>query len=169
MGFTPVDGLVMATRPGSLDPGLLVWLARIKDVPLEELDDVLTHRGGLVALAGTGDMREIIERARTGDATSALALDVYVHRLVTLVASMVASLGGLDALVFTGGVGERAVEVRRRAADRLLFLGVAVDDAANEAAQTDAEITASGASARTFVITAREDVTMARDVRAVVG
>jgi acetate kinase len=167
MGFTPVDGLVMATRSGSVDPGLITWLAHTKGVAVEELDDVLTHRSGLVALAGTGDMKTIIERASAGDGACRLALDVYVHRLVALVASMVASMGAVDALVFTGGVGERAVEVRRRAGSRLAFLGIALDDAANDAAHEDAEITGADASVRTFVITAREDLTIAHEVRAV--
>jgi acetate kinase len=163
MGFTPLDGVVMATRPGSVDPGLLLWLIEHRGVPADTLSDALEHRSGLTALAGTGDMRELLGR---DDEKAALAIAVYVHRLRAGIAAMAAALGGLDALVFTGGVGEHAPVVRAQAASGLGFLGVALDDERNEAASEDAEIGAAGAAVRSFVITAREDLEMARQVRA---
>ncbi|HEX2316119.1 MAG TPA: acetate/propionate family kinase [Thermomonospora sp.] len=166
MGFTPQDGLVMATRPGSIDPGLLLWLLH-HHITLEDLDDALTHRSGLLALAGTPDMREIEQRAADGDAPARLALDVYHHRLRGSIAAMAASLGGLDALVFTGGIGEHDAHLRRRTAEGLAHLGVAVDDQANDNAHGDDDITASGAKARTLVVTSREDLEIASGVRAI--
>jgi acetate kinase len=166
MGFTPVEGLVMATRSGSVDPGLLVWLLQHGGVTVDELADALEHGSGLAGLAGTADMRAVLERARGGDEAAVLARDVYLHRLRALVAAMAAALGGLDALVFTGGVGERASEIRTRAAAGLGFLGVAVDAERDAAAEPDADVSAPGAAARTLVIEAREDLEMAHQVRA---
>ncbi|MFF5262348.1 acetate/propionate family kinase [Actinomadura viridis] len=165
MGFTPLEGLVMATRAGSVDPGLPMWLLR-HGVPAEEIDDALEHRSGLRGLAGTGDMRALRARAGRGDAVAASALDVYHHRLRACAAAMAASLGGLDVLVFTGGVGEHDPEVRRRAAADLAFLGAGVDPSANAGVHGDAEITAAGAPVRTLVVEAREDLEIAAGVRA---
>lgn len=170
MGFTPADGLVMATRAGSVDPGLLVWLLTEGGMPAGELADGLTHRSGLLGLAGTADMRVVQGKASAGDRDARLALDVYLHRLRTSIAAMAAAAGGLDALVFTGGVGEHSAPVRAAAADGLAFLGVAVDATANEAvddaAEPDAEIGATGAAVRTFVVQAREDLEIAAQARA---
>jgi len=165
MGFTPLEGLVMATRSGSVDPGLVLWLVR-QGIAAEDVHDALEHRSGLLALAATADMRELLDR---DDAAARAALDVYLHRLAASVAAMAAALGGLDALVFTGGVGEHAPEIRRRAADRLAFLGVAVDEEANAAAHGDAELTDAGAGVRVLVLAAREDAEMARQARALLG
>jgi acetate kinase len=162
MGFTPLDGLVMATRAGSVDPGLLLWLIEHRGVSPAELGDALEHRSGLAALAGTGDMREILER---DDEASRLAVDTYLHRLRASVAAMAAAMGGLDALVFTGGVGEHAHAVRAAAATGLEFLGIALDGPANAAARDDADIGAAAAAVRAFVVTAREDLEIARQVR----
>jgi acetate kinase len=171
MGFTPVEGLVMASRSGSVDPGALVWLQRHAAVEVGELDHALEHESGLRALAGTADMRKVVERADTGDAAARLALDVYVHRLRGSVAAMAAALTGIDALVFTGGVGERSPRVRERAATGLAFLGVAIDETANAAvsAGEDAEVSAPGAAVRTLVVSAREDLEIARGVRTALG
>jgi acetate kinase len=165
MGFTPMEGLVMATRSGSVDPGLVLWLLR-HDVSPDAVEQGLDRDGGLRGLAGDGDMRALLGR---GDADARLALDVYVHRLRGGIAAMVAALGGLDALVFTGGVGEHAPEVRARAVAGLSFLGVALDEQANASATADAEIGAPTALARTLVVTAREDLEVARQVRALLS
>jgi acetate kinase len=159
MGFTPLEGLVMATRSGNVDPGLVLWLVR-QGLDAEDVHDALERRSGLLALAGTADMRELLAR---DDAAARAALDVYLHRLAAEAAGMAAALGGLDALVFTGGVGEHAAAIRAGAAERLAFLGVAI---AGDA-EPDADITAPGARVRTAVIAAREDVEMARQARAV--
>jgi acetate kinase len=167
MGFTPVEGLVMATRSGTVDPGMLLWLLQHGGVGVDELSDALEHRSGMLALAGTADMREVLAAARAGDARATRARDVYVHRLRGLIASMTASLGGLDALVFTGGVGERSSEIRAAATRGLAFLGVAVDPALDAAAHPDADVSAPRATARTLVVAAREDLEMAGQARTV--
>lgn len=165
MGFTPVEGLVMATRSGSVDPGMLLWLLQHGGVGVDDLSDALEHRAGMLALAGTADMREMLAQARAGDARGLLARDVYVHRLRGLIGSMTASLGGLDALVFTGGVGERSSEIRVAATRGLGFLGIAVDPARDADAHPDEDVSASRASVKTLVIAAREDIEMARQAR----
>jgi acetate kinase len=141
-------------------------------MPAAELAATLEHRSGLLGLAGTDDMRVIVERAAAADASAQLALDVYVHRLRGSIAAMTASLGGLDALVFTGGVGEHSAVVRAMTTDALGFLGVALDPARNRAGEgggEDREIGAVGAEVRTLVITAREDLQIVREVRTVLG
>jgi acetate kinase len=169
MGFTPLDGLVMATRSGSIDPGLVLWLAEHVRMPPAELAATLEHRSGLLGLAGTADMRAILAAAGAGEPDAVLALDVYHHRLRGAVAAMAAALSGLDVLVFTGGVGENAPAVRERVARDLAFLGVEVDQARNRAGRDDREIGSPGAVVRTFVIAAREDVQIAHEVRDVLA
>ena len=166
MGFTPLEGLVMATRSGTVDPGLVLWLAEHENLPPDRIAEALEHRSGLFALAGTADMREVQARAAGGDADARLALDVYVHRLTGGIAAMAAALGGIDVLAFTGGVGEHAPLIRARAAGRLAWLGAGVDAAANEAASGDAVITAGTATVATAVVTAREDLQIAGETRA---
>ena len=130
MGFTPLDGLVMATRSGSVDPGLVLWLEEHVHMPPAELAAALEYRSGLYGLAGTADMREILSRAAAGDARAELARETYLHRLRASIAAMAAAMDGLDAIVFTGGVGENSAEIRQRAMDGLGFLGIAADPAA---------------------------------------
>jgi acetate kinase len=165
MGFTPLEGLVMATRSGSVDPGLLLWLEEHEHLTPHEIAIALEERSGLLALAGTGDMREIESAVANGDPDARLALDVYIHRLVAGIAAMSAALGGVDVLAFTGGVGEHSPTVRRRCAERLGYLGIAVDGESNAATHTDGDITGDGSVAQTVVITAREDLQIAGEVR----
>jgi acetate kinase len=170
MGFTPLEGLVMATRSGTVDPGLVLWLAEHVGMPPAELAATLEHRSGLLGLAGTDDMRLILAGAAAGEPGHRLALDVYLHRLRGAIASMTAAMGGLDAIVFTGGVGERAPAIRAMATDALSYLGIALDAVANERSGSgDREIGAPGAAVRAFVIPAREDVEIARGVRQAIG
>ena len=169
MGFTPLDGLVMATRCGSVDPGLLLWLATHENMSAPEMSEALEHTAGLAGLAGTSDMRQILDRAAHEDPEARLALDVYLHRLVAGVAAMAAALGGLDALVFTGGVGEHAQTIRAAAASRLAFLGVQIDTAANRSVVGDAVLSAPEAPVTTAVVRAREDLEMSRQVRALLA
>jgi acetate kinase len=166
MGFTPLEGLVMATRSGSIDPGLVLWLIEHEHLDPRELADALEHRSGLVGLAETSDMRELLAR---DDSDARLALDVYTHSLRAGIAAMAAALGGLDAIVFTGGVGENSPRVRSLAADALGFLGIVLDPALNEAGSEDRAISAEDASVRAYVVRAREDLEIAREVRAVLA
>ena len=169
MGFTPLEGLVMATRSGTVDPGLLLWLEEHVGMPPAELAATLEHRSGILGLTGTADMREVLGAERAGDEVARLGVEVYLHRLRAGIAAMTASMGGLDALLFTGGVGEGSSEIRGRAAERLDFLGVRLNPAANDRVEPDADIGAGGIAVRSFVIRAREDLEIARQVRAVLA
>jgi acetate kinase len=162
MGFTPLEGLVMATRCGDVDPGLLLWIQEHEGLTERALADALERRSGLLGLTGSADMRQVLSRT---DPEARLGLAVYLHRLRAGIAAMAASLGGLDALVFTGGVGENAAPWRSRAAEGLRFLGISVDRARNDTVTEDDEISGDDARVRTFVIRAREDLEMARQAR----
>ena len=169
MGFTPLDGLVMATRCGSLDPGLVLWLLEHERLGEQDLARALEHESGLLALAGSADMREVLRGDQAGDERAQLALGVYLHRLRAEIAAMTAALAGLDVLVFTGGVGERSPEVRERACAGLDYLGVALNPAANREVTDDGDVSAAGSPVRVMVIAAREDLEIARQVRSVVS
>jgi acetate kinase len=169
MGFTPLEGLVMATRSGTVDPGLVLWLQLRAGLPAEEVNDALEHRSGLAGLAGTADMREVTDRAAAGDEAAVLALGVYLHRLRSGIAAMAAAMSGLDALVFTGGVGENAPVVRAGAAAGLEFLGVAVNQGRNAAARGDADVSAEHTEVASLVVSAREDLEIAGEVRRVLS
>jgi acetate kinase len=166
MGFTPLEGVVMGTRSGSVDPGLVLWL--IKDAGLDPsaVSDGLEHRSGLAGLSGTsGDMRDVQDGADRGDLDCRLALDVYILKLVQHIAAMAASLGGIDLLVFTGGIGEHAPRVRQAVSGRIGFLGVRLDEGVNSQVTADASIGPEGAPVAVAVVTAREDVQMAKEAR----
>jgi acetate kinase len=166
MGFTPLEGLVMATRSGSVDPGLLLWMLREGGVCASELEAGLEHRSGLLGLSGTADMRELLTR---DDDRARMALAVYVHRLRAEIAAMTAAMGGLDVLAFTGGVGERAAPIRATTSAGLAFLGISIDDTINVVAVPDVDVAAAGSSVRVLVVQAREDLEIARQVHDVLG
>lgn len=153
----------MATRPGDLDSGALLWLQQQTGQGATELEEVLNHHCGLLALAGTADLRVILERARSGDAQASLTREVYLHRLVKGIAAMRSALPRLDALVFTGGVGEHASEIRAAACARLGFLGI--PDRLHDHGGGDALVSSPGSAVAVAVVTAREDLEMARQAR----
>ncbi len=165
MGFTPLDGLVMATRSGTVDPGLLLWLLESERVGPASMAEALEHESGLLGLAGSADMGEVLARADSGAARAGAAVDVYVHRLRAGIAAMAMALTGLDAVIFTGGVGEHAPGVRARTAAGIGLLGVSLDAERNVAADSDQDISAQDARVRSLVVTAREDLEIASEVR----
>jgi acetate kinase len=167
MGFTPLEGLVMASRSGSVDPGVVLWLLEHAGVPLAKVAHELEHGSGLAGLCGTGDMRQVVAGVATGDGRARLAFDVYIRSLSAHVAAMTTSLGGLDALVFTGGVGENSAEVRSTVATRLAWAGIHIDSDANQL-PADVEITGRG-PVRVFVVAAREDLEIASASRSLLG
>jgi len=171
MGFTPTAGLVMASRSGDLDPAVPLWLVELGALTAAEATTALQLESGLVGLAGTADMRDVLANERTGRPDAVLAVDVWLHRLRAGIAGMAAALGGLDVLVFSGGVGENAAELRSRAVDGLGFLGLTVDPAANASALPEAEtdISGPGSRARTLVVHTREDLVIAEQVRHLLG
>jgi acetate kinase len=167
MGFTPMEGLVMATRSGSVDPGALIWAQR-RGLGPEELETALDRESGLLGVSGvSSDMREILKAAESGKGRAQLAFDVYLHRLRACLGSMAAALGGLDAVVFTGGVGERSAPVRSAACRGLEFLGIELDEERNRTAAPEAQISALGSPVAVLVVTAREDLQIASEVRSV--
>lgn len=164
MGFTPLEGLVMATRSGTVDPGMVLWLEEHEKLSPSAVTRMLETESGMLALAGTKDQREVEAAFRAGDERAAVALDVSVHRLVGGICAMAGSLGGIDVLAFTGGIGEHSSLIRRRVCERLDWLGVGIDVDRNADARPDQELTADGARVRSVVITAREDLQMAREI-----
>jgi acetate kinase len=165
MGFTPLEGVPMNTRSGSVDPGALIYLLREHSLGVDELDRALNRESGLTALGGaTG--KKLEQAAAAGDPDAELALAVFAHRTAGAVAAMAVAAGRLDALVFTAGIGEASADVRSRICGRLGLLGVQLDPERNRAASPDCDI-GSGA-VRVLVIAAREELVVARAVRAVV-
>ena len=163
MGFTPMEGLPMATRSGSVDPGLLLHLLRSSGASPDALDDLLNRRSGLAGLAGgAGDLREVLAARERGEPRACLAFDVYVHRLRRGIGAMLPALGGLDAVVFTGGVGEHAAAVRAAALEPFAFLGVELDAARNAASPRDANVASARSEVPVLVVAAREAWAIAR-------
>jgi len=168
MGFTPMEGLVMATRSGSLDPGALIWAQRHGGLGPADLETTLDRESGLLGVSGvSSDMREILQAAESGNDRARLAFEVYGHRLRACLASMAAALAGLDAVVFTGGVGERSAPVRSAACRGLEFLGIQLDEERNQAAAPEDQISAPRSRVALLVVSAREDLQIASEVRSV--
>jgi acetate kinase len=169
MGFTPLEGLMMGTRSGTVDPGMLVYLLRHKGLDVNELDHALNYQSGLLGLSGvSSDMRQVLsELPHNLDAR--LAIEVYVHRIRQTLGAMAATLGGIDALVFTAGVGEHAAEIRERVCENLNYLGLELERTANQTCKPDADIAMPASAARILVIATREDLTIMRETRQLVG
>ena len=164
MGFTPLEGLMMGTRSGSIDPGILIYLIRHSGSTAAELDEILNRKSGLLGVSGiSGDMRKIEAAIDAGDQRAQLAFDVYTHRLIREIGAMLAVLGGVDAIIFTGGVGENSARIRERACASLGFLGVKLDAAKNAQPPADQDIAASGSNVRVLVIRAQEEWEIARE------
>jgi len=164
MGFTPVEGLMMGTRSGSIDPGILTYLMREGRLQAQEIDDVLNKESGLLGISGiSGDMREIVVSMKQNHPRAKLAFDIYVHRLQAGIGAMVAVLGGVDGLIFTAGVGENSVEVREAACKQLGFFGLKLDDAANAHPSPDRDIATPDSAIRVLIIRAQEDWAIAKE------
>lgn len=164
MGMTPLEGLVMATRSGDLDPGVVLYLQRKAGLTAEAVDRLLNRESGLAGLAGSSDLRAVLERAGTGDKEARLAVDAYVYRIAKQVGAYAVALGGLDTLVFTAGVGERSAVIRAAVAERLGVFGVELDTAANAAdSADDRSIQTSGSRVAVLVVGANEELQIARD------
>jgi acetate kinase len=170
MGFTPLEGLMMGTRSGSVDPGILTYLMRQKQLSGPQLDEVLNQKSGLLGISGiSGDMRQILSARQNGHERAKLGFDMYVHRVRSGIGAMIAALGGIDALVFSAGVGENSPEVRAAVCDSFAYLGLHLDPQKNEPSpldkdgNKDKDIAADGAPVRVFVIHAQEDWMIARE------
>ena len=164
MGFTPLEGLMMGTRSGSVDPGILTYLMREGQVDGREMDEVLNQKSGLLGISGvSGDMRHILTAIKQGNQRAQLAFDIYIHRLQASIGAMVAVLGGIDALVFSAGVGENSPEVRLATCNNLGFLGLKLDAARNAKPSPDIDIATQDSLVRILVIRAQEDWAIARE------
>ena len=164
MGFTPLDGLMMGTRSGAVDPGILTHLMREDGLDGRLLDEILNRRSGLLGISGlSSDMRDILAAIQQGHERAKLAFDIYVHRVRAAIGAMAAVLGGVDAVVFTGGVGENSPEVRAAACSGLEFAGLRVNDEANAKPTLDADIATPDSRVRVLVIRAEEDWAIARE------
>ncbi len=164
MGFTPLDGLMMGTRSGSVDPGILIYLMRQGQLDAEQLDQVLNQESGLLGISGlSSDMREILAAIQQGHERAKLAFEIFVHRLRTAIGGMAAVLGGMDALVFTAGVGENSPDVRAAACSTLGFLGIKLDRELNARPSLDADISSADSRVRVLVIRAEEDWAIATE------
>jgi acetate kinase len=170
MGFTPLDGLVMATRSGSVDPGIVLHVQIHHGLAAKEVEQALNHESGLLGVSGiSADMREVLKAAHAGDDRARLALDVYAHRVRQAIGALTATLGGIDALVFTAGVGENSAEVRAASCRGLGCLGLELDTEANGRCRPDADVARRGSPARILVIATKEDLTMLAEVMQVIG
>src|SRR6202790_4414176 len=164
MGFTPLEGLMMGTRSGSVDPGILTYLMRQSPLTGQQLDDLLNTKSGLLGISGiSGDMRQIVTAMKDGHARAKLAFEVFVHRLQAGIGAMIAVLGGIDALVFSAGIGENSPEVRDAACANFGFLGLKLDAAKNAGCSVDQGISLSDSTVSVLIVRAQEDWAIARD------
>lgn len=162
MGFTPLEGLMMGSRSGTIDPGLLLYLMKQDGQSADEVDRMLNHQSGLLGVSDTSsDMRQVMAACENGDENARVALDVYVYRLAYFIAALIPSLGGLDALIFSGGVGENASAIRKHTCERLAWLGIAIDDFRNNGNGDDRVISENGTSPVTAVIHTKENYQIA--------
>lgn len=162
MGLTPLEGLVMGTRPGDIDPGVLIYLARQRGMSVDEIDAELNGESGLEGLCGVSDLRDVLQREAAGDARARLALDVYVYRIRKYIGAYTAALGQADAIVFTAGVGENSPDIRERSCEGLGALGVELDRTRNRARKTGSrEIQREGAPVAVLVVPTNEELEIA--------
>jgi acetate kinase len=164
MGFTPLDGLMMGTRSGSVDPGILTYLLRQDRLDAKTLDELLNAKSGLLGISGvSSDMREVEAAMKKGNARAKLAFDIFVYRLKLGIGSMIAALNGIDTLVFTAGIGENSSEVRAAACANLGFLGLAIDAQKNLSSPMESDISTTNSRVRVMVLAAQEDWAIARE------
>ncbi len=166
MGFTPLEGFMMGTRSGTVDPGILIYVMREKGLTVDELDEVLHHKSGLLGISGiSSDFRQVETAAREGHPRAQLAVDIYAYRVRTMIGALAVTLGGLDVLVFTGGIGENSCRLRQEVCKGLECLGVHLDERANLSAQPDGDVAAADSPVRILIIHTREDLMIAREAR----
>lgn len=165
MGFSPLEGLMMTTRSGSVDPGVLLYLQQHCEVGIEELRETLTKRSGLRGVSGvSGDLREVLEAADSGSSRARLAYERFVLSIRRALGAMAGVLGGVDTVVFTGGIGENSERVRREATSALRFAGLELAEDADASSNADRDISAPASRVRVLVVRAREDLTILKEV-----
>jgi len=166
MGYTPLEGFMMGTRSGTIDPGILLHVQRVHGLSVDELDRVLHHQSGLLGISGlSSDFRQVEAAAAAGHARAKLALDVYAYRVRAMVGALVVTLGGLDALVFTGGIGENSAWLRGEVCRGLECVGVYLDPQRNGQCRPDCDVAVPGSPSPILLIHTREDLLIAREAR----
>src|SRR6202521_2638990 len=164
MGFTPLDGLMMGTRSGSVDPGILTYLMRQRQLSGQQLDEILNQKSGLLGISGvSGDMRQVVGAMKDGHSRAKLSFEIFVHRLQAGIGAMIAVLGGIDGLVFSAGIGENSPEMRAAACANFKFLGLKLDTAKNAKPSADQDISLSDSAVRVLIVRAQEDWAIARE------
>ena len=169
MGFTPLEGLMMGTRGGDIDPGAIFYLMKTYDLNLHEIDSLLNKHSGLYGIAGVSDMRDIEKGIAEGERLAQVAFDMYEYRIRKYIGAYIAAMGGIDALVFTAGIGENTPSLRTKLCQNLSYLGIELDEELNQKRGEPLEISTQGSKVKVFVIPTDEELVIARDTAAVVG
>lgn len=169
MGFTPLEGLLMGTRSGDLDPSVILYVMGKEGLSLNEANTLLNKHSGLQGISGiSSDMREIVTEMKNGDKRATLAFDIFAYRVTKYIGAYAAAMGGLDCVVFTGGIGENSPEIRKAACAGLEFIGISVDDAVNESKEKEKNISRAGSKVAVLVIPTNEELVIALDTLAIV-
>jgi acetate kinase len=170
MGFTPLEGLLMGTRSGDLDPAIILHVMAREELSLHEANTLLNKHSGMQGISGvSSDMRDIIAESQKGNTIAQLALDVYCYRIRKYIGAYAAAMGGLDALVFTAGIGENSPVVRKKCCENLEFLGIQIDDEKNEEAiRVETEIQTDDSSVKVLCIPTNEELVIALDTKRII-
>ena len=168
MGLTPLEGIFMGTRCGSIDPAIVTTIMKARNLTPDEMDTLMNKKSGMLGLAGTSDNRTIENRAKAGDERAQLVESMLCHQLAKYIGGFAAAMGGIDAVVFTGGIGENNPQYRTRIADSLRFLGTDIDEEKNHIRGEEVEISVPGSKLKMFVIPTNEELVIARDTLAIV-
>lgn len=169
MGFTPLEGLMMGTRSGDIDPGAIFYLMKTYDLNLHEIDSLLNKHSGLYGIAGVSDMRDIEKKMSEGDRLAQMAFDMYEYRIRKYIGAYIAAMGGIDALVFTAGIGENTPSLRTKLCQNLSYLGIELNEELNQKRGEPLDITTEDSKVRVFVIPTDEELVIARDTATIVG
>lgn len=169
MGFTPLEGLMMGTRSGDIDPGAIFYLMKTYDLSLHEIDSLLNKHSGLYGIAGVSDMRDIEKKMSEGDRLAQMAFDMYEYRIRKYIGAYIAAMGGIDALVFTAGIGENTPSLRTKLCQNLSYLGIELNEELNQKRGEPLDITTEDSKVRVFVIPTDEELVIARDTATIVG
>ncbi|MBI5471415.1 MAG: acetate kinase [Ignavibacteriae bacterium] len=169
MGFTPLEGLLMGTRSGDIDPSIILYIMGKEGITLAEANTLLNKHSGLQGISGvSSDMREIVQEMKNGDKKAKYAFDVFCYRIKKYIGSYAAAMGGLDAVVFTGGIGENSVDVRKDCCDGMAYFGIRIDDAVNESKEKEKLISTADSKTKVFVIPTNEELVIAVDTKTIV-
>ena len=170
MGFTPLEGLLMGTRTGDMDPAVLLWIIDKEQMSTDDVNALCNKKSGFKGISGvSNDLRELLAKAAEGHARSQLAIDIFCYRITKYIGAYAAAMGGLDAVVFTGGIGENSAEVRERVCKGLQFLGIDLDDEKNAAPEGPADISKPSGSVRILLVPTNEERMIARETAELVG